>query len=243
MVDYRLFHEEVRVVDDFDVIRYIYDSDRYIDDSDKHIREHVPMYDAVHRAVHHILQNYLPVGGCVLDFGGGTGQLLRSNAELFIDRKITTYCVDNSRAAREAYQMTADKLMLGDNITLYESLDQLGDVCTLHGKFDAVISVLTLSLIPVRRREEIISRLIKGVAYNGGVVAIVDKIMSRGGYAGEVLGRMEMIDALKCSSTSYDRLRRNIDMFGKQIPINASIFNQWTKFFQFGAYCGWFNEH
>lgn len=236
MVDYRLFHEEAHVVDDFDVIRYI-------DDSDKHIREHVPMYDAVHHAVHHILQNYLPVGGCVLDFGGATGRLLRSNVELFFDRGITIYCVDNSRAAREAYQMSADMLALGDRITIYESLDQLNDVCTLHGKFDAVISVLTLSFIPVRRREEIINRLIKGVAYNGGVIAIVDKIMSRGGYAGEVLGRMEMIDALNCSSSSYDRLRRDINMFGMQIPINASIFNQWTKFFQFGAHCGWFNEH
>lgn len=227
---------------------WTFKTDTVVKGFDAHVREQLPWYDHVHDAVTHILRNYVPIGGTILDFGGSTGQLIRSNLEMILDRDIGVCCIDNSRAMRDKYWATADELNLSKNVSVHDSLDDMDaqhmdEQFTAHNKFDAVTCILSLMFVPLRQRANIIERLIQYTARNGGVMIVVDKVLPRGGYSGSVLNRMTMAGKLKSGATPDQILRKELSLSGVQIPVDRSNFDEWVQFFQFGEFHGWFNEY
>lgn len=195
---------------------------------DQHVREQLPWYDLMSGAVAHIARHYLPEGGKVLDIGGSTGNLGRNLADTLEARGASYLAIDNAPEMQEVYRGPG-KLQIDDIRTMAVP------------EHDVAVMFLVLMFIEPRLRPAIIER-VRQKTRKGGVVVIVDKLESVGGYLGTVLARLTLAGKVASNCSGDEIVAKELSLAGVQRPMKPGDLANWQEVFRFGEFVGCVRE-
>lgn len=191
---------------------------------DKHVREQLPWYDLMSGAVAHIARHYLPDGGIVFDVGSSTGNIGRHLVPILESRKATYIAVDNSKDMEAVY--TGPGTLTIDDIRTMEVPDH-----------DVAVLFLVLMFIEPRLRGDVISK-IQSKTRSGGVIVIVDKLTSLGGYLGTVMSRLTLAGKRAAGCSGDEIIDKELSLSGVQRPLSPREITRGERVFQFGEFFG-----
>lgn len=192
---------------------------------DRHVREQLPWYELVIGAVAHIARHYITDGATVYDLGCATGQIGRSLADAIAKRRVTFLPIDNSEAMARAY-VGPGEVVVAD----------VGAVQFVP--FDVAISFLCLSFLPTADRRAVLLRL-RHARKVGGVIIVVDKTESRGGYLGSALSRLALAGKVATHVPASEIIAKELSLVGVQRPLEQVEIGKATEVFRFGDFAGW----
>lgn len=194
-----------------------------------HVREQLPWYDLVTDAIVHIARHYIPVNGVVYDIGASTGNIGRALADVLKVRDSELIAVESSLEMLKHYSGPG---------TIINN-----DACNVsYTKHDVSILYLVLMFLPVSKRYKLLKTLYEQLN-PGGVIIIVDKIISPAGYPGTVLRRLPMYWKTKQGASAKEIVEKELSLAGAQRPISGMDFPApAVQFFQMGEFCGWLIE-
>ena len=192
---------------------------------DRHVREQLPWYDLMSGAVAHIARHYIPQGGTVLDLGCSTGHMGNLLRETLDARGCRFVPVDNSPEMLAKYS--------GPGVPM------LADMVDFDfPAFDVAILFLSLMFVPPGHRSSLIRRL-RSNCLSGGVILVVDKEVSRGGYLGTALSRLTLAGKVASGVPSSEIVAKELSLMGVQRPILVDDLGRCTEIFRFGEFAGW----
>jgi tRNA (cmo5U34)-methyltransferase len=202
--------------------------DDIADGFDRHVREQLPWYDLMSGAVAHIARHYIPHGGVVYDLGcstGNIGNLLRQTLET---READFRPIDNSPHMAQKYQGP--------------SRIQIADIAEVEFEaFDVAISFLCLMFIPKKQRRNVLNSLREQVR-EGGVIIIVDKIESVGGYLGTAISRLTLAGKVTQGVDPSEIIEKELSLMGIQRPLSLTEIPDGVEIFRFGEFAGFVIE-
>ena len=199
-----------------------------------HIRSHLPWYDMMHDTVAHLIKNYLPKGGTVVDFGASTGNLVAKILPLIKERSAEVYAVDTSNEMLDYMglrfsQEIEEKIV---NVDAYE----------VPANPDIFVACLTLSFIKPAKREKYFKEIFDKTKT---AVIIVDKVESRSEYLSTVLKRLTTQMKLDAGVSAEEVLEKDLSLSGVQIPVDPyellAMYDA-KPFFRVGEFAGWIIE-
>jgi len=196
---------------------------------DRHVREQLPFYELVSGAVAHIARHYLPEVGTLYDIGASTGNISQLLAETINKRNIKTVSIDNAEEMRQRFNGVGT-LTIAD-ATEYD-----------YEPFDVAVLFLVIMFIPVHKRANFISRLLKKTR-TGGAVIIVDKIADHSDYVGTIMRRMTIAGKVSSGTSAQDILDKELSLGGIQRPMRLDTLPaEAQQFFRWGEFAGWIIE-
>jgi tRNA (cmo5U34)-methyltransferase len=195
---------------------------------DKHVREQLPWYDLMSGAVAHIARHYLPEGGVLLDIGGSTGNLGRNMEGVLTTRGASYIAVDNSPHMASVYSGPGEL--------------QIADIRTMEvPEHDVAVMFLVLMFIEPRLRREIIAKVEKKTR-KGGILIIVDKLASVGGYLGTVMSRLTLAGKKASGCSGDEIIAKELSLAGVQRPMAFEELGYYQEVFRFGEFFGCVRE-
>lgn len=198
---------------------------------DDHVREQLPWYDVVTRAVAGIVTHYLPAGGLVYDIGASTGNVGRALVPLIETRKALLIPVEPSTDMAKLYDGPARKSLL---MKAAEDVE--------YEPFDVAVLMLSLMFVPVADRPRLLATL-RARCRRGGALVIVDKCLPPGGYVGQVFWRMTLDAKLAGGADPADVTRKEMSLRGVQRGLDPALLGpDAVEFFRFGEFAGWIIE-
>jgi tRNA (cmo5U34)-methyltransferase len=193
---------------------------------DNHVREQLPWYDLVTRAVAHIGRHYIPEGGVVLDIGASTGNIGRALADTLASRKARLYAVEQSPDMVAKYNAPGE-------VQCCSATDAALVPC------DLCVCFLVVMFLPIVERGAFLKRLYDLISY-GGALVVVDKIQAPSGYVGTVMRRLPMEWKMQNGASAEDIIKKELSLAGYQRPIDPAILpGSPVSFFQMGEFAGW----
>jgi tRNA (cmo5U34)-methyltransferase len=196
---------------------------------DKHVREQLPWYEIVTRAITQIARHYISQNGLVYDIGASTGNIGRAIHDLIVDRNAHLIAIEKSKEMAEKYKAVGE-LIVKDALEVdYE-------------KADLIICNLVLMFLRPEDKTRLINKLIVSLRY-GGALVIVDKRASNEGYIGTILGRLTLSEKLNAGVTPERIITKELSLAGIQRPMNPEDIPEGAiEFFRFGEFSGWILE-
>ncbi len=191
---------------------------------DNHVREQLPWYELMAGATAHFVRHYLPHSGTVLDIGCSTGNLGVLLQQTLTARAATYIGVDNAPEMQIAYRGPGS-LLVSDITT-----DDIPPC-------DVAVLFLVLMFIPVSQRKDVVRRVCEAVR-PGGMVFVVDKMPSIGGYLGTAISRLTLAGKAASGVSGEEIMHKELSLCGVQRPVCPSLFEGWTRLFQFGEFDG-----
>ena len=195
---------------------------------DQHVREQLPWYDLMSGATAHIARHYIPDGGIVYDLGCATGNIGNLLRETLDARHCDFRPIDNSETMRDAYTGPGEL--------------QVADFSTLtFPRFDVAILFLSLMFIPRKMRGRLVEQLRTNVE-KGGVIVVVDKMESIGGYLGTAISRLALAGKVAANVPAGDIIAKELSLAGVQRPLSFEELRPATEVFRFGEFAGYVIE-
>lgn len=191
---------------------------------DNHVREQLPWYELMAWATAHFVRHYLPQGGTVVDIGCSTGNLGVLLQQTLEARAATYLGVDNAPQMQMAYRGPGS-LQVADITT-----DDI-PAC------DVAVLFFVLMFIPVNQRYGVL-RKVRQAVRPGGLMFVVDKMPSIGGYLGTAMARLTLAGKAASGVSGEEIMNKELSLCGVQRPVCPSLFEGWTKLFQFGEFYG-----
>lgn len=206
---------------------------------DKHVREQLPWYDMVTRAVAHIIKNYATRGGVILDIGASTGNIGRAIEDLVDERGLSVLPVEPSQEMAEMYYGPG-----AANICVETAEEFDYDGTDFERNPDVVVFMLTLMFIRPDIRYNVIQRYINLTA-RGGAVIIVDRTQSAGGDFGATMHRLTLAEKIKAGADPAKVMEKELSLMGNQRPLPFGWIESMggKEFFRFGDFAGWIIEN
>lgn len=206
---------------------------------DKHVREQLPWYDMVTRAVAHIIRNYATRGGVILDIGASTGNIGRSIADLVQERGLSVLPVEPSQEMAEKYYGPGAANIC---VETAEEFDYKGT--DFERSPDVVVFMLTLMFIRPDIRYDVIQNYIN-LTSPGGAVIIVDRTQSAGGDFGSAMYRLTLAEKIKAGADPAKVMDKELSLMGNQRPLPIGWIESMggKEFFRFGDFAGWIIEN
>ena len=203
---------------------------------DRHVREQLPWYDLVTKAVVHVGRHYIPNNGIVYDIGASTGNISRSLASICRDRCAGIIAIEESESMRNIF--IANKPDCIFEFNLADALDYQ------FKSYDFAVCFLTFMFFPVSLRRQWLLNL-RSLIKPGGALILVDKAITPSGYAGTVMRRLAMDWKLTSGTSHEDIVKKELSLAGYQRPMDESSLGlscMGYKFFQMGEFVGWIIE-
>jgi tRNA (cmo5U34)-methyltransferase len=195
---------------------------------DDHVREQLPWYDLMARAVALTAKHYIPERGRVYDLGCSTGNIGNLLRETLQSRHCEFLPVDNSEAMRAQYRGPGSF--------------ELADFATMTFKpFDVALSFLALMFLCPKERAVTLARL-REAANPGGAIVLVDKFENAGGYFGTILSRLTMDGKLSMGANPGQVVEKEISLIGIQRPMRLEEVPDGKEIFRFGEFAGFLIE-
>lgn len=197
-----------------------------------HIRSHLPWYDLMHDTVAHLIKNYLPQQGKVVDFGASTGNLVAKILPTVKERFGEVHAIDASHEMRNYMELRFSKEIETTHVKV--------DSYSTFGKADIYVACLTLSFINPVDRDKVIEHMVDRARR---AVIIVDKVETRSEYLSAVLRRLTTQMKLDAGVSAEEALTKDLSLSGVQIPLDPYLLGEDAKpFFRVGEFAGWIIE-
>lgn len=199
-----------------------------------HIRSHLPWYDMMHDTVAHLIKNYLPKGGTVVDFGASTGNLVAKILPLIKERSAQVEAIDSSYEMMNYMDLRfSEEVNAGHvKVSSYSNIS----------KPDIYVACLTLSFINPINRDKAFKDMVDAAKR---AVIIVDKVETRSEYLSAVLRRLTTQMKLDAGVSAEEILEKDLSLSGVQIPVNPyellAMYDA-KPFFRVGEFAGWIIE-
>lgn len=199
-----------------------------------HIRSHLPWYDLMHDTVAHLIKNYLPQEGKVVDFGASTGNLVAKILPTVKERFGEVHAIDTSHEMRNYMELRFSKEIETTHVKVapYSSLMEA----------EIYIACLTLSFVNPIRREDVLKDMVERAER---AVIIVDKVETRSEYLSAVLRRLTTQMKLDAGVSAEEALTKDLSLSGVQIPVKPYELlagYDAKPFFRVGEFAGWIIE-
>lgn len=195
-----------------------------------HVRQQLPFYDLVTRAIGHIARHYIPQQGRVYDIGASDGNIGRELTATLETREAELIGVEPSADMRKVYR--APGKLIGVSAA---------DLAVKP--FDLAIANLVFMFMEPAEVPLVVDRLI-GAAKPGGAIVVVDKTTPAVGYPGIVLQRLAWAEKLRAGVRGDAIVGKDLALAGIQRPIPAGLFHGrgFVEWFRFGDFAGWLYE-
>lgn len=206
-----------------------FDDDAVAAAFEEHVREQLPFYDMMTRAVAHIVAHYLPKDGRMIDVGASTGNVGRACAGTIVSRGAFLSAYEPSGEMRERYKApgTLDS----------QSAEQIE--WTLH---DVSTFILTMMFVPVARRREVLDRAYAALN-TGGAMIVVDRTPAVVGYPAAIMWRLTLAEKILAGAPKDQVLEKELSLIGIQRPLDpADLPGTPVEFFRYGDFAGWIVE-
>lgn len=197
-----------------------------------HIKEQLPWYDMLTKAVGLIARHYIQHAGVVYDLGCSTGNISRELAEVMQHRQAKLLAIDNSPAMKEFFSGSGE-FVLAD----VESYD--------YKPFDLAILYLILQFVSMEHRKPLLERL-TAQCKPGGAIIIVDKYLSEtdSAYIQTIKRRITLLGKTISGTSPSEIIEKELSLSGVQRPLDTSeLFSglgvKAYEFFRFGEFAGW----
>lgn len=199
-----------------------------------HIRSHLPWYDLMHDTVAHLIKNYLPREGTVVDFGASTGNLVEKILPTVKERFGEVHAIDTSSEMRNYMELRFSKEIETTHVKVapYSTLND-PEIC---------VACLTFSFINPVCRAGILEDMVDRAET---AVIIVDKVETRSEYLSAVLRRLTTQMKLDAGVSAEEVLKKDLSLSGVQIPVNPyELLADYDAkpFFRVGEFAGWIIE-
>ena len=196
---------------------------------DQHVREQLPWYDLVTKAVAHFGRHYIPNGGRVYDVGASTGNVGNALRDTLSQRRAKFTAIDESSEMASRYA-GPPQLVVADAVR-YE-----------YEPFDFAVCFLVFMFLPVAERSSFLRRLTQ-LTKPGGALVIVDKIQMPSGYVGTAFSRLTLQQKLAAGAKPSAILQKELSLAGYQRPLDPRMLPKTARqFFQVGEFVGWIIE-
>ena len=197
-----------------------------------HIRSHLPWYDMMHDTVAHLIKNYLPQNGRVVDYGASTGNLVDKLLPLIRERSAEVHAIDTSQEMRNYMELRFSKEIETTHVTV--------EPCSSLMEADIYVACLTLSFISPTKRDRVIRDMVDRARR---AVIIVDKVQINSSYLETVLKRLTIKMKLDAGVSPEEALLKDMSLAGVQIPLDPYLLGEDAKpFFRVGEFAGWIIE-
>ena len=206
---------------------------------DKHVREQLPWYDMVTRAVAHVIKNYATRGGIILDIGASTGNIGRAIEDLVEERGLTVVPVEPSQEMAEMYYGPG-----AINLRVESAEDFYYENVGIERNPDVVVFMLTLMFVRPDIRYDVIQKYVN-LTTRGGAVIIVDRTQSAGGEFGSAMYRLTLAEKIKAGADPAKVMDKELSLMGNQRPLPIGWIESMggKEFFRFGDFAGWIIEN
>ena len=195
---------------------------------DEHVREQLPWYNIATSITTHIIRNYLPNDGVLVDLGCSTGNITKASAETLKNRNAKIINVDNSPEMEKHFSGFGDFVL--SDIEEFEIPN-----------FDVCVMFLSLMFVKPNYREQLIIELMKKTNA-GGCIIVIDKMESFSGYSGLVMSRINLHNKIESGCQPDEILQKELSLSGVQRPVKPELMKSFSKWFQIGEFCGYLFE-
>lgn len=196
---------------------------------EEHVREQLPFYDMMTRAVVHVVAHYLPRGGKMLDVGASTGNVGRACAELIASRGAVLSSYEPSAEMRAKWRGPG-------------SLDPQSAEEIEWPDHDVSTFVLTAMFVPVALRRDALAKAYAALR-DGGVMIVVDRTPPVRGYPASVFWRLTLAEKVRAGAPKDQVLEKELSLIGVQRPLSLhDLPGNPVEFFRFGDFAGWLIE-
>jgi tRNA (cmo5U34)-methyltransferase len=216
-------------------MQWTFDDPEIVINFNNHIRRHLPWYDMMHDTVVHLIKNYLPRGGTVVDFGASTGNLTDKLLPLVKERFGEIHAVETSKEMRNYMALRFSKEIESTHVKV-DSFSSLMNA-------DIYVACLTLSFINPAKRQKVLKDMIDRART---AVIIVDKVETRSEYLSTVLRRLTTQMKLDAGVSAEEVVAKDLSLSGIQIPLDPYLLDllddDAKPFFRVGEFAGWIIE-
>lgn len=212
--------------------KWTFDDKEVAKSFDAHVREQLPWYDIVSRAIAQIGNHYIPENGRVYDIGASTGNIEKVLKQTLQLRNVDFIPVEKSREMSDKY--------LGDYPVLVKDVTQVDFL-----EFDFAVCFLSMMFIPPHKRVALVDNLMYNLR-DGGSLVIVEKTIPVGGYVSTVLSRLTLKEKMLQGVDTKDIITKELSLSGVQRPIDPDklfLKYKYTEFFRFGEFGGYIVEN
>lgn len=214
--------------------QWTFDDPETVIQFNNHIRSHLPWYDMMHDTVAHLIKNYLPKGGTVVDFGASTGNLVAKILPLIKERSAQVEAIDSSHEMMNYMDLRFSE-EVNDGHVKVSSYSNISNP-------DIYVACLTLSFINPIKRDKAFKDMVDAAKR---AVIIVDKVETRSEYLSAVLRRLTTQMKLDAGVSAEEVLEKDLSLSGVQIPVNPyellAMYDA-KPFFRVGEFAGWIIE-
>lgn len=196
---------------------------------EEHVREQLPFYEMMTRAVAHVVAHYLPKKGVMIDVGASTGNVGRACAETILARDAALVAYEPSAEMQARYR--------GPGEVFSNEAE-----CIPWKGHDVSTFVLTMMFVPVAARRKVLADAYAALR-PGGVMIVVDRTPAVGGYPASMMWRLTLAEKVLAGARKEDVLDKELSLMGVQRPLNpADLPGTPVEFFRFGDFAGWLIE-
>lgn len=206
---------------------WTFQSNNIAENFDGHVREQLPWYDMVTRAIAHIARHYIPTNGVVYDIGASTGNIGTAIGPTIESRGAKLVAIDNSEEMAQHYRGPG-------SIAICDAMDYP------YEEFDFAIAFLVVMFLPVAQRKAWLHSM-QAKIKPGGALVVVDKCLPSSGYTSVILSRLALSSKLDAGVSGDDIVKKELSLAGYQRPINdkSLLPTRSIEFFRFGDFAGW----
>lgn len=212
--------------------KWTFDNEEVAGNFDNHVREQLPWYDIVSRAIAQIGNHYIPENGVVYDIGASTGNIENVLSDILKSRNVVFIPIEKSHEMAGKY--------LGQYPVLIKDATQVDFM-----KFDFAVCFLSMMFIPPHKRVALVDKLMYNLR-DGGSIVVVEKTTPVDGYISTVLSRLTLKEKLLQGVEPKDIITKELSLSGVQRPIDPNkLFSnyKYTEFFRFGEFAGYVLEN
>ena len=196
---------------------------------DKHVREELPWYDMITRAIRQIARHYISTGGLIYDVGASTGNIGRALEEIIKNRSARLVAIEKSKEMALNYHAVGE-------LIVKDALD------VDFEKVDLIICFLMLMFLGAEEKGQLTRKMLASLK-DGGALIIVDKRTAEDGYIGTVLSRLTLSEKLNSGVTPERIISKELSLAGIQRPLRLQdVPVGAVEFFRFGEFSGWIVE-
>ncbi|AVB11518.1 tRNA methyltransferase [Bacillus velezensis] len=148
---------------------------------DSHVREHVPLYDEIHKLISSTSQWFIEDYTNVYDIGTSTGEFLKNIKRSSPNKLFNLIGIDSSKEMVDQAKVNVDKNNIDADIIEGDILDDSFEIKNAS----LVTSILTNQFISIHKRNVLLDKVYRGLN-KGSAYIIVEKIKGNNPFFNEM---------------------------------------------------------